>query len=241
MASDSMGGEADGTSVYLDKIWEDSGVLFGYTGNTAVRDPLQIAVSEALQGVDPRQSRWEMIATLCPAVRRVIEPAYHGFVPAGAKQSPLDELRGILLVIGEDGDGYWLADINEHCTATGHWDRGFHTVGSGSLGAQIVNALFEHHDIPRLDAFSLQKMAYRSVAACIKVLPRMGVGGDVRLWRSAETGFAEARESELEGLRRAVEEWLRDEYERFTLIGTETAEPPVDQPPEPPASGSVSV
>ncbi len=208
-------------------------MLFGYTGNTAVGDPLRESIIEVLNGFDTFQSRWKVAARLCPAVKRVLDPAYENFTPSGASWAQiLQELGGSLLVLGRDDGGHWLLDINHHATATPHWERGFHTVGSGSQGAEVVTGLYEHHDFPRLDLWRLKLLAYRSVATCIKVLGPSGVGGRVGLWSSADGGgFAQSSESELDGLRRNVEEWERNENEAFGAMTSEEAEPlpaPVD-------------
>jgi len=250
MAADGEATERDSSSSHQvdDKIWTDKRLLFGYTSNTAVRDPLRESIRQGLKSFDPGQDRYTVGASLCSWMRRVLDPAYANYVPSNAPiQVKLNELGGTLLTIGCDSGGHWLLDINSHCTMTPHWDRGFHTVGSGSHGAEVIKALLEHHDLPRLDPWKLKLMAFRSVAACIKVGGPLGVGGAVHLW-SATVGedFQEARGSEMKGLQRNVEEWEQSESELFNSMRQEGADPlpegapatPDSSEPEPPSGRS---
>jgi hypothetical protein len=72
MASDSQASEQDNTRYDAPKIWEENGVLLGYSGNTAVLDPIQLALQQRLEGKDPSASRWMMKVHLCEAIRPVL-------------------------------------------------------------------------------------------------------------------------------------------------------------------------
>lgn len=251
MAADGEATEPDSSSSHQvdDKIWSEQGLLFGYTGNTAIRDPLRESIKGGLESFDTSQSRWTLRATLCDWVRRVLDPEYANFVPSSASlQEKMSRLGGTLLVIGCDSNGHWLLDVNAHCTATPHWDRGFHTVGSGSHAAEVVKGLLDHLDLSQLDLWKLKLVAYRSVATCIKVAGPLGVGGAVHLWSAdQDTGFEEARGTELEGLRRNVQEWEQTESELFNNMSQEDVDPlpepaptPDSSEPEPPSGQSQS-
>jgi hypothetical protein len=43
-----------------------------------------------------------------------------------------DTIGGALLVIGKDGDGHWLLELNCDNTPSAYSERGFHAVGTGS-------------------------------------------------------------------------------------------------------------
>jgi hypothetical protein len=205
-------------------------------GNTAVRDPLRESIKAGLSGFDTSQGRYAVGAALCGWSRRVLNPLFENFVPSNAPLPvKIQELGGNLLVIGCDSAGHWLLDINHHCTMTPHWDRGFHTVGSGSHAAEVVKALLEHHDLARVDFWKLKLVAYRAVATCIKVGGPLGVGGAIHLW-SAEPGteFQEARGTELEGLDRNVEEWEQTESELFNNWNQDEPDPLPDRAPATP-------
>jgi hypothetical protein len=229
MAADGESTEPDSSTSHQvdDKVWADGGLLLGYTGNTAVRDPLRLSIATGLAAFDTTQGRYTVANGLCEWIARVLDPLYANYVPRTATmQDKLATLRGMLLVIGRDEKGFWLLDIDCHCTVTPHWDRGFHTVGSGSHAAEVVKALLDHHDLSQIDLWKLKLVAYRSVATCIKVGGPLGVGGAVHLW-SAEVGgdFEEARGTELEGLQRNVQEWEQTESELFNNWSQETPDP----------------
>jgi hypothetical protein len=56
MAADSHVTEEDNTAGFADKIWMCGGLLFGYSGSMSVRDRLQLAIEQGLDGA-PMPSR----------------------------------------------------------------------------------------------------------------------------------------------------------------------------------------
>jgi hypothetical protein len=222
MASDSEATETDQTRFDMPKLWQSSGLLFGYSGNTAIKDPLELSIEDALAKADPGLNRWQVAAELCAATKRVIEPAYKNHVPEAPPGRIPPELNGFTLVIGEDAEGYWLLEINGFNTAT-FATRGFHAVGSGSVAAQVANGLLVKYEARGRSLWHLNLIAYRTVKTCINVLGGVyGVGGPVQVWQSdGSGGFAQLDEGATERVAHAVEEWMTIEHESLDKVSGE--------------------
>jgi len=206
MASDSQASELDQTKYEVQKLWTDGGLLFGYSGNTAVREPIAAALAKSLSGFDTSANRWHVKARLCGTIGPVLRGEYANYVPAPPPgQIPL-ELAGNLLVLGRDADGYWLLDINHGNVGTFHPERGFHAIGSGSAGAQVSRGLLEHYEPEARTVWHLQLMAYRTIQTCIRFLDAH-VGGAVQLWTMQDGTCAEVTGDALEDVEHGVEQW----------------------------------
>lgn len=224
MASDSQASEEDQTKHEASKIWEDSGLLFGYSGNTAVGEPIAAALAAALPDIETNKSRWHIRAWLCEKVRNVLVGEYGNHVPAPPPGQIPTKLAGTLLVIGRDDDGYWLLDIDYNAVGTPHWERGFHAIGSGSAGAQTARALLEHYEPEARTLLHLKAIAFRTVDTCVRVLAT-GVGGEVQLWTGAgEENFQQVTGPDLEDVAHGVEQWTLIEQESLDEVLTQ-AEP----------------
>jgi hypothetical protein len=234
MASDSQASEQDNTRYDAPKIWEDNGVLFGYSGNTAVLDPIQLALHQRFEGEDTSQSRWNMKVHLCEAIRPVLRGEYVNYVPAPPPGQVPAKLAGSLLVIGRDADGYWLADVDHNCLLTFHMQRGFHALGSGSHGAGVARGLLEHYDPNDRTIAELRLLAYRTVETCIRVSAMLGVGGSVQLWESTdgEPAFQRVTGEALDSVEYGVAAWMVIERESLKEAAGEEPEnvPDVEQP-----------
>lgn len=239
MVSDSQASEDDQTKFEAPKLWEDSGLLFGYSGNTAVREPLVEALHEALPKADNHENRWKVKARLCGIHGPVISGEYSNYVPKPPPGQIPSKLAGTLLVMGRDADGYWLLDINYNNTGTFHPERGFHAIGTGSAAAGMARGLLANYEPAERSAAALKLIAYRTVAACISVLD-VGVGGAVQLWAGEGDGdFVEIEGNDLDDVAHGVAQWAIIEQESLdrVLRQTEAPEPepeaPEEQVPEP--------
>src|SRR6266545_442367 len=88
MASDSQESEDDETWHEVEKIWEDGGLLFGYSGYDAVKLPLQVAVSAKLKTCEQRPpDRWAARRLLLEAARPVLLDAYGNFVATSPQET----------------------------------------------------------------------------------------------------------------------------------------------------------
>lgn len=238
MASDTQASEQDRTKYDAPKIWEDNGVLFSYSGNTAVMDPLQLAVHARLDGQDSSRSRWNVRNDLCAAIGPVLKGEYGNYVPQPPEGSIPAKLGGSLLAIGKDGAGYWLLDIDHNNVGTFHPHRGFHAIGSGSAAAGVALGLLEHYELEARTVWHLKLIAYRTVETCIRVLD-VGVGGEVHVWSSTEdqTGFEPVTDDPLRDVAHGVTQWTVIERESLdeVLGGTSSDEPAAEpvQPPDP--------
>jgi hypothetical protein len=225
MASDSEATESDQTRFDLRKMWQSGECLLGYSGNTAISDPLTLSIEQALAEAGPGLDRWNTIAALCPATKRVIEPAYKNYVPEPPAGEVPNELRGRALVIGRDDAGFWLLDINEHNTPT-FAQRGFHAIGSGSVAAQVANGLLGRYESHGRNLWHLKLIAYRTVDTCINVLGgAYGIGGPVQLWETTDSGgFAELDNGALGDVAHGVEQWVTIERESLDSVAGDSGE-----------------
>lgn len=248
MASDSQASEYDKTKYDIEKLWVCHGVLLGYSGNTAISDPLALALDEALGGMDTSGSRWDVIREMCAAGRPVLESNYKNYVPTVPENQIPTSLAGVLLVIGRDEDGYWLADINYNNVPTFHHQRNFHAIGSGSVGAQVATGLMGHYNPKGRTAKDLRLIAYRTVAICIKVVD-VGIGGEIQMWSAeGDAPFAKATPKDIAVVKDGVQKWETIERDSLKQVfdtaeeRPETPDPgavpePLDEPAEPPAQG----
>lgn len=231
MGADSQATEADGTRTRVEKIWEENGLLFGYTGMWAVRDHLAGAIRKRItqDGFDPHADRESVRTALCQTTRPVLISTYANYVPsdfAEAKRS----LGGQLLVMGNDADGYWLLEINEDNTGSWYTDRGFHAVGSGSPAAQVALGLLQNYVPARLTLEQLEMLAFRTLGVSIEVLAQH-LSEPVRLWASTGDGsFQQLTDTDLAETARAVEVWRTLERESLEEA---TASPVGDDLPPP--------
>ena len=215
MCSDSQGTEGgDDTRHEAEKIWEAGGLLFGYSGYGAVKEPLMVTISSALSSIGRQPTRWEARDLLAKANQPVLRNAYENFVPARAGEDAR-MMAGHLLVIGHDDSGYWLLELDGNNIATFYTDRGFHTVGSGSVAAQVARGLLAHYEPAGRNVAHLKLLAYRTVETCIDVLGgRWGIGGRPLMWYSeAGDPFTEASDGELAATQNAVGGWTLIERE----------------------------
>jgi proteasome beta subunit len=229
MGADSQATEADGTRSQVEKIWEDSGLLFGYTGTWAVRDLVAKAVHRATDGCDAHLGREQMKHKLCIAVHPVLMSVYANYVPHDVDEAKR-RLGGRLLVMGCDKDGYWLLEIDEHNTGSDYTDRGFHAIGSGSPAAQVAIGLLQNYNPQRLSNEQLQMLAYRTIGVSINVLAQH-LSGPVRLWASNDARkFVQLTDTALSETEKRVEVWLGLERESLDEASSPPAGEELPQP-----------
>jgi 20S proteasome alpha/beta subunit len=233
MASDSQASEEDRTKHEIDKIWEESGLLLGYSGNTAIRAPISGAISKAIEGFDTGKNRFTVRSKLCGAVAAVLTGEYANYVP---RIQPGDQippkLAGTLLVVGRDKNGFWLLDIDANAVGTFHSERDFHAIGSGSIGAQTARALLEHYEPQERTLLHLKLIAYRTIETCIRVVA-YGVGGEIQLWTcDGDGGFERVTGTDLEDAGHGVEQWTTIEQESLDRVLAQGEEKEVAEPPE---------
>lgn len=232
MAADSHVAEEDSTVGVAEKIWECGGLLFGYSGQLSVREPLKEALHAAFSSSPPPPNcPVDMAGSMLSAVARpVLERIYADFVGAPG-DDPAEKVGGSLLVIGHDGDAYWLLELTRHNMREHYTEDGFHTVGSASLAAHVGRGLLSHYSLPGYEVQHLRLLAYRTVDTCIKVLGgAYMVGGPVQLWHSTDSGFARVTGDELESVEQGVVQWIAIEQESLERVFADETEAAVAEP-----------
>jgi hypothetical protein len=226
MASDSFATEEDFTTGHVEKIWTSGGLLFGYAGLVAVRDPLRTAIDSYLANTPLTGLPEAMVASALRSIcGPVLDEAYGAFV-GGPADDPTEKLGGSLLIIGHDGTRYWLLEINRNNMASSYTDTGFHTIGTGSVAAHVSRGLLSHYSLPQHEARHLRLQAHRTVATCINVLGGVfGVGGFVQLWQSSEAGFEKVVGKELSAVSEGLQQWIAIEQESLERVFAADAAP----------------
>jgi 20S proteasome alpha/beta subunit len=215
MASDSQGSEADQTQHEVEKIWEDTGLLFGYSGMMAVRDPLRLSIAGKLKSfADKKLSRWEVKDLLHQATLPVLKNAYGNYVGT-TEGEDARRMAGAMIVIGHDDENYWLLEIDHNNIGSFYNETAFHTVGSGSVAAQVARGLMQPYEPKGRSVGHLRLLAYRTVSTCIDVLGGgFGVGGTPQVWASEDGGpFTKLTDDELAALENDVGGWVLVEKE----------------------------
>jgi proteasome beta subunit len=232
MASDSQSAEEDATTSQIDKIWRTGRLLLGYSGQLAIREPLRRDIERRLQESPlPAQVPIEIAASmLCAIVRPVLEQAYANFVGAPG-DDPADKLAGSLMVIGYDGERYWLLEIDRHNTPSHYTEEGFHTIGTGSVAAHVSRGLLKHYSLPGHEVKQFRLLAYRTVETCIDVLGgAYGLGPPVQLWQSTPDGFEKVIGEELSSVSEGVRQWIGIEQESLDRVFAQEEEPVAEEP-----------
>lgn len=223
MASDSQSSEEDATATSVEKIWTSGGLLFGYSGQVALREPLRKAIDNHFSATPPPPRCPIEIAasSLCAAIRPILEHAYANFVGAPG-DDPTEKLAGSLMVIGLDGEKYWLLELDRHNTPSHYTDDGFHTIGTGSVAAHVGRGLLKHYSLPGYEVAHLRLLAYRTVATCIDVLGgAYGLGHPVQLWQSARGAFEKVTGMEFSAVGEGVRQWIAIEQESLDRVFAE--------------------
>jgi 20S proteasome alpha/beta subunit len=229
MASDSEGTESDHTRFDVEKIWTTGDcLLLGYSGNTAVRDALALSIEAAIKtnfGLDAKEiPRQEARTALAAASQPVLRQYYSEYVPTTQN---VNAIGGTLLVIGRDGEGLWLLEIDMNNTTTFYESRGYQAIGSGGPAAFTAQGLLGHYEPADQTIEELRLIAYRTVKTCIDGLGGpMGVGGDVHIWScKAGDGYAKAAPEIVESLDEGLTKWKTIERESLAeVFGTAPAE-----------------
>lgn len=236
MASDSHAAEEDATTGVADKIWESGGMLFGYSGHVAVREPLKRAVAKAFEATPPPPKCPIELAesSLCATLRPVLAGIYANFVGA-PDDDPAEKLGGSLMVIGYDDDAYWLLEINRNNIGEYYTEDGFHTIGTGSLAGHVSRGLLKHYSLPGYEVQHLRLLAYRTVSTCIDVLGgAYMLGGPVQLWNSIDGGgFAKVSGQEFDSVQEGLEQWVGIEQESLSRVFADRDGAPPPQESEP--------
>ena len=220
MAADSLAAEGDGTAAAVDKIWEDGGLLFGYSGNMAIRDQIRRELARSFEATKlPQHPDWEMAGSaLCAITKPVLDKAYANFSGAPG-ESPVDALGGSLVVIGFDGEQHWLLEIDANNTPSHYTNDGFHTIGSGSVAADVGNHVLRHYAFPGHETPHLRLLAFRTVASCIDVLGgAYGLGPPVQMWQSNQAGYEAVIGEALAAVAEGVEQWIQIEQESLMQV-----------------------
>ena len=223
MASDSEATESEHSRYEVEKIWQCGGLLMGYTGATSVRQPLVALCRQMIEsqhGQSAEIDRQDALNTLRPTASKVLASVYEFHVGARDADGIPVPLKGVLLVIGRDRDGYWMLEIDwmPHCTF--YTQPGFHSVGTGAAAAYVARSLMRDYESAERPVAGLQLIAYRTVQTCIDTIGgRAGVGGRVQLW-SSQSGspFNKANQQEIESLDNGVMAWRTAERESLDQV-----------------------
>jgi 20S proteasome alpha/beta subunit len=222
MASDSEGTESGHTRFDVEKVWTaGSCLLVGYSGNSAVRDALRRSIESTVQGDfgDSEEiDRWQGQTSIVSAVKPVLEQFYNDFIPT---TSPVDQvLEGCLLVVGRDGAGHWLLEVDGNCIPTFYEDRGLQAIGSGGSAAFVAHGLLRHYQPDQQTVEELRLIAYRTIKTCIDGLGgNYGVGGEVHLWScQSGDGYSKAGAELVESLEEGLAKWKTIERESLREV-----------------------
>jgi ATP-dependent protease HslVU (ClpYQ) peptidase subunit len=240
MCSDSQATEGeDKTRKETEKIWECNGFLFGYSGWGAVKQPLVVSIESELKPFAGKDlTCWQAREALSQASKPVLAHSYSNYVPA-APGEHAGMLKGSLLVAGREGDSYWLLELDGNNIATFYTEEGFHTIGSGSVAAQVARGLLADYEPKGRNIAHLKLLAYRTVETCIEVLGgQWGVGGHPLMWYSQDgEPFVKADDDELAATKNYVGEWTlaeKESIEKAFPTRAEDVEPSADDLPAPP-------
>jgi 20S proteasome alpha/beta subunit len=223
MSSDTEATESLHTRLEVEKIWTSGGVLMGYTGTSSVRQPLAAAIDQAIEthfGTDAEIDRWQARSALRQAARPVLEDCYNHHVGLRDAHGIPEALKGILLVIGREAQGYWMLELDPMLQGTFYTEAGFHTVGSGAAAAYMAQSMMKDYDAAGRGVAHLKLIAHRIVKTCIDTLggPMM-VGGDVAIWCSQDgSSFAKVPADEMEAIASGVAEWRGIERESLDKV-----------------------
>jgi len=246
MASDSEATESGHTRYDVEKIWTCGSLLMGYTGATSVKQPLAAVLGQVVANSFGNSSEIDRVQgreTLRPATAQVLHSLYEFHVGARDQHQIPEALKGVLLVVGRDADGYWLLELDYMAQATFYTENGFHTIGSGAAAAYVAHSLMREYDSMGRSAADLRLIAHRTVQTCIDTMGgQWGVGGHVQLWSSERSGpFAKASQQEIEAIENGVEQWRGIERESLNQLRLGGAPPPEGVPlPEPPNTGATA-
>lgn len=237
MASDSHGAEEDSTATTEEKIWSSGGLLFGYSGHVALRDRIRAEMEKQVEATPPPpQMPLEIAASsLCATIRPILESAYSNYVGAPGDDPP-EKIGGSLMVIGFDGEGYWLLEIDRRNLGSPYTDDGFHTIGTGSVAAHVGRGLLKHYNLPGYEVPHLRLLAYRTVSTCIDVLGgAYMLGGPVQLWHSVDSrGFERVLGDKFDSVKEGVRQWAGIEQESLDgVFSADKNEAKVDAEAEP--------
>jgi 20S proteasome alpha/beta subunit len=229
MASDSEGTESGHTRFDVAKIWTSgNSLLLGYSGNSAVRDALRRSIDVTMQanfGEAEVIDRWDARDALVAAVRPVLGQFYSEFI--STSRTADEALEGRLLVIGRDGAGHWLLEVDGNCIATFYEERGLQAVGSGGPAAFVAHGLLRHYQPREQTVKELRLIAYRTIRTCIDGLGGpLGVGGEVHIWSCREgEGYVRSTAEQLQDLDEGLAKWKTMERESLSLaVGTAPTE-----------------
>jgi hypothetical protein len=141
-------------------------------------------------------------------------------------------LGGNLIVVGSDGEKYWLLEIDRHNTAGHYTDDGFHTIGSAAVATHVGRRLLSHYRLPGYEPRHLCLLAVRTVQASIEVLgSAYGIGGPVQLWQSTADGYEAVEGGALERVMEGLDVWMGIEQESLvTVFSSAGEETPSDLP-----------
>jgi 20S proteasome alpha/beta subunit len=251
MAADSEATEGpDGHTRYdVEKIWTCGGLLMGYTGTSSVKQPLEQSLGQIILAQLPgaEVDRNEALNVCRRVTAQVLSSVYQFHVGARDDNNVPNALKGLLLVIGRDADGYWMLEIDYMASCTFDTDQSFHTVGSGAAAAYVAHSLMKEYHSAGRSCADLKLIAHRTVQNCIDTMGGpMGVGGYVKLWYSeANSPFAKATQLEIETIEDGVAQWRGIERESLNLARGGAPQPddvPLPElPPSPTAPAAPEV
>lgn len=235
MCSDSQAVEEDSTVGTAEKIWTTAGLLFGYSGQMALRDRVRAAIDGQLAAAPPPPNAdWEIVASqLCAIVRPILAEAYSNYVAGSGEPAASQALGGSLVVIGKGAEGYWLLEIDRNNSPSNYTEEGFHTTGSASFSAHVTRRLLKHYGMFGDEVRQLRLHAYRTVLSCIEVLGgRYGIGGPVQLWQSTAAGFERLDRDALEMVHEGLDQWIKVEQESLRQVFPPVVAAPAEPLPE---------
>lgn len=239
MAADTEATESGHTRYDVEKIWECQSLLFGYTGSTVLKQPIERAVTDAItssfrgRSHIPRLDAQAIIAAAAKNAMMECFVRYAGNVPAAGPLPP--DLNGALLVMGHDASGYWMVEFDARNMATDYTGNGFHSIGSGSAAAYTAKSLMTDYYSIDSELLDVKLIAHRTVKNCIDSLGGgHGVGGKINLWVINESGPAQLTTTELESVTDGVAKWRLIERESLAKVNApETQEESAESLPEP--------
>ncbi|MDO8750152.1 MAG: hypothetical protein Q7K03_03280 [Dehalococcoidia bacterium] len=128
--------------------------------------------------------------------------------------------QGAILFCGYTGSTqktHWLLELLTDGRNTRYEERGFHAIGSGTVFAQVAQAMLAHYDIKNRTLDEGIKIAYRVMDSAIEVAAAY-IGPPIRIWTISEGDVHNLTDDELQAVRDSVGLWKQ--LERETLQRT---------------------
>ena len=120
--------------------------------------------------------------------------------------------QGGLIFCGYTQQSHWILEVLTSGRDTRYEERGFHAIGSGTVYAQVAQAMLAHYDIRSLTLEEATKIAYRVMDSAIQVAAAL-IGPPIRIATITQGQIQVLSDDQLQAVGDSVELWKRLEVE----------------------------